>query len=46
MGFYKRPKRFFAVIPVKTGIQEIKSVLDSRSPTTTFGDRLRGNDEG
>jgi len=35
-GFVKSPKTPFSVIPVKTGIQEIQEVLDSR---------LRGSDD-
>jgi hypothetical protein len=35
-GFAKSPKMRFSVIPVKTGIQEIQEVLDSR---------LRGSDD-
>jgi hypothetical protein len=31
-AFVKSPKTPFSVIPVKTGIQEIQEVLDSRSP--------------
>jgi len=31
-GLVKSPKTPFSVIPVKTGIQEIQEVLDSRSP--------------
>jgi len=41
----KSPKQLFSVIPVKTGIQSFQALLDSRSPTTTFGDRLRGSDD-
>jgi len=31
-------------MPAQAGIQSPETRLDSRSPTTTFGDRLRGND--
>jgi hypothetical protein len=41
----KSQKPLFSVIPVKTGIQEIQSLLDSRPPTATFGGRLRGSDD-
>jgi hypothetical protein len=32
------------VTPAKAGVQKPLKRLDSRSPTTTFGDRLRGNE--
>jgi hypothetical protein len=31
------------VAPAQAGAQKDLEELDSRSPTTTFGDRLRGN---
>ena len=40
----KSRKRLFFVIPAQAGIQSFQVLLDSRSPTTTFGDRLRGSD--
>jgi hypothetical protein len=44
-AFLKSPKWLFFVIPAKAGIQSFQALLDSRSPTTTFGDRLRGSDD-
>jgi hypothetical protein len=43
-GFAKSQKPPSFVIPAKAGIQSFQALLDSRSPTTTFGDRLRGSD--
>src|SRR3990172_3868156 len=41
---YKRSEGDRSVIPTKVGIQTSTCVLDSRSPLTTCGDKLRGND--
>jgi len=42
-GLVKSPKTCFSVIPVKTGIQEIQEVLDSRlCGSDDYGDFLRG----
>jgi hypothetical protein len=41
-GFVKSPKTPFSVIPVKTGIQEIQELLDSRlRGSDDYGDFLR-----
>jgi hypothetical protein len=41
-GFVKSPKTPFSVIPVRTGIQEIQELLDSRlRGSDDYGDFLR-----
>ena len=41
--FIKSPEMPFSVIPAQAGIQSFQALLDSRSPTTNFEDRLRGS---
>ena len=43
-GFVRSPKTHFSVIPVKTGIQVIQEVLDSRlRGSDDYGDFLRNH---
>jgi hypothetical protein len=41
----KSRKTLFSVIPVKTGIQEIQEVLDSRSPPARGQASFSGSDD-